>query len=151
TYSAGVVRAFAALAELGAVTDLGDFPPLAAVKLGELTGFHDDPGDLATAVEQAVVTALLGLPARGSGRGRLQRARLVVAEADKWLAATISGYRSLATDPAATWQLLADLHDRGQLDVSAAPSRKLVTGVEVRGTAVPAGFAAAVSGKAARA
>ena len=36
TYTAGVVRAFAALAGLGAVTDLGDFPPLAAVKVGEL-------------------------------------------------------------------------------------------------------------------
>jgi RecQ family ATP-dependent DNA helicase len=151
TYSAGVVRAFAALAELGAVTDLGDFPPLAAVKPGELIGFRDDPGDPATAVEQAVVMALLGLPARGSGRGQLQRARLEVTHADEWLAATIAGYRRLATDPAATWQLLADLHDRGQLDVSAAPSRKLVTGVAVHGTVVPAGFAAAVSGKTARA
>ncbi len=151
TYSAGVVRAFAALAELGVVTDLGDFPPLAAVKPGELIGFHDGSGDPATDVEQAVVAALLRLPARGSGRGQLQRARLDVAHADEWLAAVIAGYRSLATDPAATWQLLADLHDRGQLDVSAAPSRKLVTGVEVHGTVVPARFAAAVSGKTARA
>ena len=150
-YSAGVVRALAALAELGAVTDLGDFPPLAAVKPGELAGFRNDPGDPAGAAEREVVAALLGLPARGSGRGQLQRARLDVADADKWLAATVSRYRSLATDPAATWQLLADMHDRGQLDVSAAPSRRLVTGVGVAGAVVPAGFGAAVSGKTARA
>ena len=150
-YSAGVVRALAALAELGAVTDLGDFPPLAAVKPGELAGSHNDPGDSAGAAEREMVEALLGLPARGSGRGQLQRARLDVAGADKWLASTVSRYRTLAADPAATWQLLADMHDRGQLDVSAAPSRRLVTGVEVGGAVVPAGFGAAVSGKTARA
>jgi RecQ family ATP-dependent DNA helicase len=151
TYSAGVVRALAALAELGTVTDLGDFPPLAAIKPGELIGFLGDPSGRANAVEEAVVNALLGLPARDRGRGRLHRIRLDVADADKWLAAAVTGYRSLATDPAATWQLLADLHDRGQLDVSAAPSRKLVTGVEVHGAVVPARFATAASGKTARA
>ena len=150
-YSAGVVRAFAALAELRTVTDLGDFPPLAAIKPGELTSFRGDPGDLAGTVEETMVAALLGLPTRDPGPGRLHRARLNVTDADKWLAAAIPGYRSQATDPAATWQLLADLHDRGQLDVSAAPSRNLVTGVEVHDTVVPARFAAAVSGKTARA
>ena len=150
TYAAGVVRAFAALAGIGAVTDLGDFPPLAAVKAGELLS-RDDPGDdPAAAMERAVVTAVLALPGRSGDRRQLQRARLDVAKADAWLAATVPGFRDLAADPPATWQLLADLHDRGQLDVSAAPSRKLVTGVEVHAAAVPTGFAAAVSGKAAR-
>ena len=106
--------------------------------------------DRSAAVEHAVVAALLALPARSDDR-RLQRADLDVAKADAWLAATVPGFRDLAGDPPATWQLLADLHDRGQLDVSAAPSRKLVTGVEVHDSAVPAGFTAAVSGKAARA
>ena len=150
TYMAGVVRAFAALAGVGAVTDLGDFPPLAAVKAGELLGRDGPDDDRSAAVEHAVVAALLALPARSDDR-RLQRAGLDVAKTDAWLAATVPGFRDLAGDPPATWQLLADLHDRGQLDVSAAPSRKLVTGVEVHDSAVPAGFTAAVSGKAARA
>jgi len=150
TYTAGVVRAFASLAGLGAVTDLGDFPPLATVKAGELLG-RGDPGDIPSATaERSVVTALLTLPAH-SGHRQLQRSRLDVAQADAWLATTVPGFRNLAADPPATWQLLADLHDRGQLDVSAAPSRKLVTGVEVHTADVPAGFAAAVAGKAARA
>jgi Rad3-related DNA helicase len=151
SYAAGVVRAFATLAGIGAVTDLGDFPPLAAVKAGELLS-RDDPGDdPAAATERAVVAAILSLPGRSDyDRRQLQRARLDVAGADAWLAATVPDFRDLAADAAATWQLLADLHDRGQLDVSAAPSRKLVTGVEVHAAAVPAGFAAAASGKAAR-
>ena len=152
TYTAGVVRVFATLAGLGAVTDLGDFPPLAAVKAGELLG-RLDPGDdePSVALERAIVAALLTLPARSEDRRQLQRARLDVAKADAWLAATVPGFRGLAADPPATWQLLADLHDRGQLDVSAAPSRKLVTGTEVHIAAVPTGFAAAVSAKATRA
>jgi RecQ family ATP-dependent DNA helicase len=151
TYTAGVVRALAALAGLGAVTDLGDFPPLAAVKPGELLATDGQGAESATAAERAVVAALLALPGRADNRGQLQRTRLDVAKADAWLAATVPGFRDLAGDPPATWQLLADLHDRGQLDVSAAPSRKLVTGVEVHVSAVPARFGAAVSEKAARA
>jgi ATP-dependent DNA helicase RecQ len=152
TYTAGVVRALAVLAGLGAVTDLGDFPPLATVKAGELLG-RDDPGgdDPPAAMERAVVAALLALPTRTDDRRQLQRARLDVAKADAWLAESVPSFRDIAADPPATWQLLADLHDRGQLDVSAAPSRKLVTGIEAHVTAVPAGFTAAVSGKGARA
>ena len=151
TYAAGVVRAFAALAGMGAVTDLGDFPPLAAIKAGELLdrGARDD--DASPTVERAVTAALLSLPNRHYDRRELQRSRLDVRRADAWLAAAVPGFRDVASHPPETWQLLADLHDRGQLDVSAAPSRKLVTGVKVHVPAVPAGFAAAMSGKAARA
>jgi len=149
-YTAGVVRAFAVLAGIGAVTDLGDFPPLATVKAGELLSRDNPNDDPAAAVERAVTIAVLALPSRTRGRQQLQRARLDVAKADTLLAATVPGFRDLAADPPATWQLLADLHDRGQLDVSAAPSRKLVTGVEVHAAIVPTGFAAAMSGKAAR-
>jgi RecQ family ATP-dependent DNA helicase len=145
-YTAGVVRAFAALAGLGAVTDLGDFPPVVAVKAGELLG--RGAGD---ETEVAVVTALLALPSRPGVPGELARARLNVARADAHLAAVVPGYRKLAGDPAATWRLLADLHDRGQLDVSAAPSRRLVTGVAVHTRTMPGGFVAALAGKAARA
>ncbi len=148
-YTAGVVRAFAALAGLDAVTDLGDFPPTVSVKSGEM--FGRGAGSAVTGLtEQLVVTALLGLPSR-AGRGQLVRSRLDVAAADGYLVTTVPGYRALASDAAATWQLLADLHDQGQLDVSAAPSRHLVTGVEVHAATVPAGFAAAVSGKIVRA
>ncbi|MGH3277559.1 MAG: DEAD/DEAH box helicase [Trebonia sp.] len=151
TYATGIVRAFAALAGLGAVIDLGDFPPIASVKPGELLAAGQPCSAPADAVEAAVVTQLLALPARRPDRHELQRIRLDVAHADAWLAATVPGFRDLSADPSATWQLLADLHDRGQLDVSAAPSRRLVTGVETHSAEVPAEFAAAVSGKAARA
>ena len=150
TYAAGVIRAFATLAGIGAVTDLGDFPPLAAVKGGELLSRDNPDDDPAAAAERAVATAVLALPSRTGDRRQLQRGRLDVAMADTWLAATVPSFRDLAADPPATWQLLADLHDRGLLDVSAAPSRKLVTGVEVHAAAVPTGFAVGVSRKAAR-
>lgn len=143
-YTAGVFRAFAALAGLDAVTDLGDFPPLAAVKPGESLATADtDP------VEIAIVAALLALPA--SGAGSLSRARLSVAQADHHLEASVPGYRNAAEDVAATWQVLADLHDRGLLDVSAAPSRRLVTGLAVNTAVVPDRFDAVLAGKAARA
>ena len=60
-------------------------------------------------------------------------------------------YRTVADDAAGTWQLLADLHDRGLLDVSAAPSRRLVTGLAVHATTLPRTFLPSVTGKAARA
>jgi hypothetical protein len=144
-YTAGVVRAFAALAGLGAVIDLGDFPPTVTVKAGELVGRGHDDGR-----EAEVVAALLALPAHADGPGTLARSRLSVVRADAHLA-SVPGYRDLAADPSATWQLFADLHDRGQIDVSAAPSRRLVTGLAVQTTTLPDGYTAALSGKAARA
>jgi RecQ family ATP-dependent DNA helicase len=155
TYTTGVVRAFAALATLNAVTDLGDFPPLAAIKPGELlhppaandTG--SDGGSARPDVADAVVAALLALPVRGNGP--LTRSRLRVVAADRLLATAVPGYRDVADDVAGTWQVLADLHDRGLLDVSAAPSRTLVTGLIVHTRDLPDRYWAALSGKAARA
>lgn len=151
-YTAGVVRAFAALASLGAVDDLGDFPPHVTVKAGELLRAlpTDSSADADHDVEPAVIAAVLALPVRTNDRS-LHRSRLYVPGLDRHLAVAVVGYRGVAEDAAATWQLLADLHDRGLLDVSAAPSRRLVTGVSVKTAAMPAGFGAAVSGKAARA
>jgi Rad3-related DNA helicase len=150
-YTAGVVRAFTALADLGAVDDLGDFPPLAVVKASELPPpvERPEPGSADDILERVVVT-VLALPAR-STPGRLGRSRLDVVALHDHLARSVQGYRAVFTDPAGTWQVLADLHDLGRLDVSAAPSRTLVTGIVVHSSAVPAGFTAAVSGKAARA
>ena len=172
-YTAGVVRAFAALAQLRAVDDLGDFPPYVAVKAGELLhtqvapaassgvrGHARDDGPELTQddrdaleqlrVETDVTAAVLALPVRRSD-ATLHRANLSVAGVDVHLARTVLGYRSVVEDVAGTWQLLADLHDRGVLDVSAAPSRRLVSGLNVRTTTMPPGFGAAVSGKAERA
>jgi Rad3-related DNA helicase len=164
-YQSGVMRAFAALAELGAVEDLGDFPPCCAVKPGELLGLRapvppasraaDDtawPGtDDEDTAEDAVVAAVLALPARDSGQGSLRRSRLDVAGLDAHLARAVPGFRTFTSDAAGTWYLLADLHDRGLLDVSAAPSRQLVTCLRVTSPELPKDFRAAVSGKAARA
>lgn len=157
SYRAGVVRAFTGLAGLGVVTDLGDFPPLCVVKPGELLGAAsatgvDRPGtDVDSIVENHVVTAVLALPVRPSTAGTLRRNRLDVARLDEHLAVAVPQYRTVADDVAGTWQLLADLHDRGLLDVSAAPSRRLVTGIAVNSTALPRGFSSVVSGKIARA
>ena len=163
-YQSGVVRAFAALAELGAVEDLGDFPPYCTVKAGELLGlkFHASLGSPRSsgrrrhapdedAVEDAIVIAVLALPVRAGRPQALGRANLNVARLDAHLARAVPGFRTLAEDAAGTWQLLADLHDRGLLDVSAAPSRYLVSGVRIVSSVLPPGFTGAVSGKAARA
>ena len=153
-YQSGVVRAFAALAELGAVEDLGDFPPYCKVKAGDLLGrmFPASPGIPGDdAVEYAIVTVVLALPVRAGRPQPLGRANLNVARFDAHLARVVPGFRTLAEDAAGTWQLLADLHDRGLLDVSAAPSRYLVSGVRIVSSALPPGFTGAMSGKAARA
>lgn len=147
-YTSGVVRAFAALATLGVVDDLGDFPPLCTIKAGELRNSSDQDTD---PTEQAVVKAILALPGRSDDRTSLHRARLHVPNLHRHLNATVERYADLADDPPSTWQLLADLHDRGQLDVSAAPSRKLVTGIAVHTPTLPAVYAGALAGKAARA
>jgi Rad3-related DNA helicase/DNA polymerase III epsilon subunit-like protein len=147
-YTSGVVRAFAALSELGVVDDLGDFPPLCTIKPGELRNSGDQDTD---STEQAVVDAILALPGRSDDRSGLHRARLHVTRVHRYLSTAVVRYTDLADDPPSTWQLLADLHDRGQLDVSAAPSRKLVTGIAVHTPTLPAGYAGALAGKAARA
>ncbi|MEY9937593.1 DEAD/DEAH box helicase [Streptacidiphilus sp. MAP5-3] len=158
-YVAGVVRAFAALASLGALEDLGDFPPYCAVKPGELLGLTapvgsadaTSPDGSSTPFPDVVAGAVLSLPVRSLRPGTLRRNRLDVARLDAHLAGAVPGFRTLAQDPAGTWQLLADMHDQGLLDVSAAPSRRLVTGLRVRTPSLPSGFMEALSGKAARA
>ncbi len=150
-YEAGVVRAFAALVGMSAVEDLGDFPPLCVVKAGELHHRIAEPRHPASfddEVERAVVAAILSLPMRGRG---LHREKLDVHDLDNHLERTVSGFRVLVDDVAGTWQLLADMHDRGVLDVSAAPSRRLVTGLRATSPELPGGFLASVTGKVARA
>lgn len=155
-YTAGVVRSFTALAGLGAVEDLGDFPPYCAVKPGELLNVRSSAaGDTASTpedlIEDRVITVLLSLPARSNVAGALRRQKLDVGCLDAFLTRTVPAYRTIAEDVADTWQLLADLHDRGLLDVSAAPSRRLVTGIAVDTSTLPRGFLRAAQGKAARA
>lgn len=143
-YVEAVTRVFATLADLGAVEDLGDFPPRVSLGPGELV----DPSSDLNEVEERLITAVLELPPR---RGDLHRSALSVAALDHHLAEQIDGYRAMVEGPAETWQLLADLHDRGRLDVSAAPSRHFVTGVRPRSARLPDGFHDALSGRAARA
>ncbi|MET8154875.1 DEAD/DEAH box helicase [Sphaerisporangium sp. NPDC005289] len=141
-YRDGVRRVFAALADLGAVEDLGDFPPMVTVKPVDY-GAVDT-----TDVGERTVEALFALPAR---RGPLNLSRLDIAALDAYLGKEIPGYRDVAPSPSATWELLADLHDRGRIDVSAAPSRHFVSGLIAHRAGLPEGFRAALSGKAARA
>jgi ATP-dependent DNA helicase RecQ len=146
TYVAGLMRAFSQLSRLGALTDHGDFPPLCKVRQGELS-----PEDDEELIILDVLAAVNNLPEREPAAHGMIRSRLDVATLDRWLAAQVAGYRDLVEGPAGTWQLLSDLHDRGLLDVSAAPSRHWVSGIEVHSTDVPAHFLAALSGKAQRA
>ncbi|MER8104823.1 DEAD/DEAH box helicase [Kitasatospora sp. NPDC094016] len=143
-YSGGVMRAFSALADLGAVADLGDYPPLCAVKAGEghPAGENPDPAHRDDVMEQSIVASVLSLP---------DRSRLRVDGLDAHLARSVDGYREVSDGPAGSWEILADLHDRGLLDVSAAPSRRLVTGLRVERNRLPEGFLPLVSRRAERA
>lgn len=136
-YRSGVMRAFGALADLDAVEDLGDHPPYCTVKPGDLhpgrhaAGRSGLPEAEPVRIERSVVdTALSWHTPR----------KVDVQALDRELAACCPDYRSIADGPAATWELLADLHDRGLLDVSAAPSRRLVTGLTVRTATLPDGY-----------
>ncbi|WP_329562737.1 DEAD/DEAH box helicase [Kitasatospora sp. NBC_01266] len=145
-YTSGVMRAFSALADLGTVTDLGDFPPLCTVKPGDFQQWpavvdEAQAGTVQSGLERRIVAAVLDRP---------DRARLAVDALDLHLAESINGYREFADGPAGTWEILADLHDRGLLDVSAAPSRRLVTGLCIRQDRLPAGFSALVARRSAR-
>jgi len=137
------------LASLGAVEDLGDFPPHATIKAGEL--WTTTPTTAIGPVEAAAITTLLDLPVRGGRPGQLTRSRLSVYGAHRHLTTAIAGYDEQIRDVAGTWDLMADLHDRGLLDVSAAPSRHLVTALRVRASVLPAAFQGAARGKSARA
>ncbi|WP_327654339.1 DEAD/DEAH box helicase [Streptomyces sp. NBC_00483] len=146
-YRSGVLRAFSTLADLGAVQDLGDYPPVCAVRPGEL-GPSSDPvrhgvnGKADRTDEGHVIDTVLG---------SVNPARTDVRLLDRALAEGDPGYRSLADSPAATWELLADLHDRGLLDVSAAPSRRLVTGLRVLHKDLPPGYLELLGRRSARA
>ncbi|MFC9096926.1 DEAD/DEAH box helicase [Streptomyces sp. NPDC057072] len=142
-YQGGIMRAFSALADLKAVEDLGDHPPYCAVKPGDLrpTRYDAEQTTLTeklteeeaelTRIEQTVIGTVLSWETPRNVDVRLL---------DRELADRCPGYRSVADGPAATWELLADLHDRGLLDVSAAPSRRLVTGLAVRARTLPDGY-----------
>ncbi|WP_431897999.1 DEAD/DEAH box helicase [Nonomuraea sp. bgisy101] len=143
-YAEGMARVFATLADLGAVEDLGDFPPRVAVGAGELL----DPGGIPDALEEKLIATVLSLPAR---EGSLHRSALFLPDLDRHLAAEIDGYATMIEHPAELWALLSDLHDRGRLDVSAAPSRRFVTGVRVVRRALPGGFHAALESRTERA
>ncbi|MBB1257857.1 DEAD/DEAH box helicase [Streptomyces alkaliterrae] len=129
-YQGGIMRVFSALADLRAVEDLGDHPPYCAVRPGDLRPADPSAGQR---LEQTVIDVALSWETPRHVDVRILHEQLASHHPD---------YRSIADGPAATWELLADLHDRGLLDVSAAPSRRLVTGVAVRTSALPEGFLA---------
>ncbi|WP_433513813.1 DEAD/DEAH box helicase [Nonomuraea sp. CA-143628] len=143
-YAEGVARVFTTLADLGAVEDLGDFPPRVAVAAGELS----DPGGISDPLEEKLIATVLGLPAR---EGDLRRSALSVPDLGRHLATEIDGYSDAIEHPAELWELLSDLHDRGRLDVSAAPSRRFVTGVRTLRRGLPDGFHKALGRRTARA
>ncbi|MFJ6995379.1 DEAD/DEAH box helicase [Streptomyces sp. NPDC003090] len=140
-YQGGIMRVFSALADLGAVEDLGDHPPYCAVRPGDLRPAGPSTGQPHTSAEEhreeAVGLTLLEHMVIDTALSWDKPRKVDVRLLDRELAARCPGYRSVADGPAATWELLADLHDRGLLDVSAAPSRRLVTGLTVRDRTLP--------------
>ncbi|MER5783236.1 DEAD/DEAH box helicase [Streptomyces mobaraensis] len=132
-YEAAIMRAFSVLAELGTVVDLGDHPARCAVKAGDLHAGRrtdveeEDPG----AVETSVLRTVLAWPTPR---------QVDVGQLDKTLADHVPGYRHLVEGPAATWEFLVDLHDRGLLDISAAQSQRFVSGLCVLRRTVPDGY-----------
>ncbi|WP_432077034.1 helicase-related protein, partial [Streptomyces wuyuanensis] len=143
-YQGGIMRAFSTLADLGAVEDLGDHPPFCAVKPGDLRpaghGAGQTPTTAAERDEEAAGSVRLEQTVIDTALSWDTPRQVDVRALDGELAARCPDYRSVADGPSATWELLADLHDRGLLDVSAAPSRRLVTGLTTRTGTLPDGF-----------
>lgn len=143
-YQGGIMRAFSALADLGAVEDLGDHPPFCAVKPGDLRpaghGTGQTPTTAAERDEEAAGSTRLEQTVIDTALSWDTPRQVDVRALDRELAARYPDYRSVADGTSATWELLADLHDRGLLDVSAAPSRRLVTGLTTRTGTLPDGF-----------
>ena len=149
-YQGGVMRAFSALADLGAVDDLGDHPPLCRGQVRGPRSARRRPlrrSHCRTAESLAVERIVIGT-ALASGHPRARR-RPAAGQRTRLRIAPPTG--RFAEGPAATWELLADLHDRGLLDVSAAPSRRLVTGLVVRADPLPGGFLALLQRRGRRA
>jgi RecQ family ATP-dependent DNA helicase len=117
-YRSTVIRALAALAETGAVDDGGDFP--ATITLTPL----DDPARCAEHTLTAVAAVAASLP---GGRHRLT-------DLHRQLNEQVPGYRLIADDPAATWAILATLHDLGVTDVSQAGNNRTLVAVRARHT-----------------
>lgn len=146
-YRSGIMRAFSALADLGAVTDLGDYPPLCAVREGQVRNVPakapegDEPADETAGAERVIVRTALAMPGSNVSVDALHEA----------LAGAIDTYRDLADGPAGTWEILADLHDRGLLDVSAAPSRQLRTGLVTHQRQLPEDFLRLLTRRSSRA
>ncbi len=112
TYQTGVARVVAALADLGAVEDLGDFPSHVKVNPGVV----EPGGDIA----EVVAAILARVP---------MSHRVEVADLHRHLTSTRSDYHEMATEPGATWALLVDLHALGYLDVSQGVARSTLTGL----------------------
>ena len=147
-YRTAVMRALAALASLGAVDDLGDFPHTLRLTPGETPepsgeGSDDAPDDLFARAARAWVE---------TDPVRAQRAKLLELHAALSADLAVLGGGAVGLDdPAATWAQLVELHHAGVLDVSAAPNRVWLTGVRVHASALPAAYGAAIGTRAQRA
>jgi RecQ family ATP-dependent DNA helicase len=137
-YRTAVVRALAALADAGAVDDLGDLPETLRLTPGETP--------LPTGLEPDAVFAREARAWVDADPLRSQRASVLELHA----ALTAAG-AATADDPPATWAQLVELHHAGVLDVSAAPSRAWLTGVRVRSRTLPTDYTDAVGARARRA
>jgi RecQ family ATP-dependent DNA helicase len=144
-WKVGLTRAVAALADLGALLDLGDVPARVAVTEG--TRPPTSP------LSSAVLAAVLAMPVRAAAMSRTSAA---VGDLHTYLSAdagcAAAGYGAAVSTVADLWLLLCDLHDAAVLDVSQRPNRHMLIGLGSTGTtALPAQFVPRVSGKLARA
>ncbi|HET9127047.1 MAG TPA: DEAD/DEAH box helicase [Propionibacteriaceae bacterium] len=134
-HRSAVVRAMAALDELGALDDLGDFPATVALTPGEAI---PDPAD-----DPAGVALVAWVAAQGAAA---KRASVLAVHA------ALSGADLVdAADPAATWAALIEAHHSGILDVSQAPNRRWLTALALHTNVLPAGYREAVTARVAAA
>jgi Rad3-related DNA helicase len=127
-FRVGTVWAVAALANLGALEDRGDFPQTIRVR----------PGPTAVPPEeQALVKCVL------AAGGHLSRVTVSALHS----AALQAGIEDVNEDHASFWVDLIDAHNYGWLDVSQAPNRRWLTSVAVLSQKIPEGWARAVAGR----
>jgi superfamily II DNA helicase RecQ len=130
-WKTGLVRAVAALADLGVLVDHGDLPERVQVIAGTRPAVD--------ILQAAVRDVILDLPVRGTG---LHSANLPITQLHSLLSTdgrTSSIYTAQVDHPASLWLLLCDMHDASVVDVSQRPNMRTLIGLSRPGWVSTAG------------
>jgi superfamily II DNA helicase RecQ len=122
-WKTGLIRAVAALADLGAVQDHGDLP--------ERVALTDGTRKAVEPLHAAVRDVVLDLPVRGAA---VASSSVKLSDLHALLRADGGSeqmYREQVQHPAQLWLLLCDMHDASVLDVSQRPNARMLTGLSL--------------------